>query len=64
MRAAQVSVAVSNSYPPGTWLFSCCLARRERKEAVFKPVEAALFATLANTACAGIYTLEVGAISI
>jgi hypothetical protein len=32
-------------YAPGTFFF---LARRERKEAVFKPVEATLFATLAN----------------
>jgi hypothetical protein len=37
-------------------LLSCFLARRERKEAVFKPVEAALLAALASTACIGIYT--------
>ncbi len=44
--------------------FSCFLARRERKEAVFRPVEAALFAALGITASAGIYALAVGAISI
>jgi arginine:ornithine antiporter / lysine permease len=49
-------------YAPGTLLFF--LARRERKETIFKPVEAALFATLAIAACAGIYALAVGAISI
>jgi arginine:ornithine antiporter/lysine permease len=49
-------------YAPGTLLFF--IARRERKETVFKPVEAALFATLAIAACAGIYALAVGAISI
>jgi arginine:ornithine antiporter/lysine permease len=49
-------------YAPGTLLF--VLARRERKETVFKPVEAALFAALAIAACAGIYALAVGAISI
>jgi arginine:ornithine antiporter/lysine permease len=49
-------------YSPGTLLFF--IARRERKERVFKPVEAALFATLVIAACAGIYALAVGAISI
>ena len=49
-------------YAPGTWLFF--LAKRERKEAVFKPVEAALFSMLVIAACAGIYALAVGAISI
>jgi arginine:ornithine antiporter / lysine permease len=49
-------------YAPGTLLFF--LARRERKVAVFKSLEAALFAALAIAACAGIYALAVGAISI
>jgi arginine:ornithine antiporter/lysine permease len=49
-------------YSPGTLLFF--IARRERKEKIFKPVEAALFATLVIAACAGIYALAVGAISI
>jgi arginine:ornithine antiporter / lysine permease len=49
-------------YAPGTFLFF--LARRERKEVVFKPLEAALFAALAIAACAGVYALAVGAISI
>jgi len=35
-------------YAPGTLLFF--LAKRERKEPVFKPVEAALFAALAVVA--------------
>jgi hypothetical protein len=38
--------------------------RSECKEAVFKPVEAALFAALVIAACAGIHALAVGAISI
>jgi arginine:ornithine antiporter / lysine permease len=49
-------------YAPGTLLFF--LAKRERKETVFKPLEAAMFATLAIAACAGVYALAVGAISI
>jgi arginine:ornithine antiporter/lysine permease len=49
-------------YAPGTLLFF--LAKRERKETVFKPVEAALFAALAIAACAGIHALAVRAISI
>lgn len=49
-------------YAPGTLLFF--LAKRERKEKIFEAVEAALFATLAIAACAGIYALAVGAISI
>jgi arginine:ornithine antiporter/lysine permease len=49
-------------YAPWTLLFF--LATRERKEAVFKPVEVALFAALTIAACAGIYALAVGAISI
>jgi arginine:ornithine antiporter/lysine permease len=49
-------------YTPGTLLFF--LARRERKEPIFKPVEAALFGVLATAACTGIYALSVGAISI
>ena len=49
-------------YAPGTLLFF--LAKRERKETVFKPLEAAMFAALAIAACAGIYALAVGAISI
>jgi arginine:ornithine antiporter/lysine permease len=49
-------------YAPGTLLFF--IARRERKETVFKPIEGALFATLAIAACAGVYALAVGAISI
>jgi arginine:ornithine antiporter / lysine permease len=49
-------------YAPGTLLFF--LAKRERKETVFKPLEAAMFATLAIAACAGVYALAVGALSI
>jgi arginine:ornithine antiporter/lysine permease len=49
-------------YAPGTLLFF--LAKRERKETVFKPLEAAMFVTLAIAACAGVYALAVGAISI
>jgi arginine:ornithine antiporter/lysine permease len=49
-------------YAPGTLLFF--LAKRERKETVFKPVEAALFAALAIGASAGIHELMIGAISI
>jgi arginine:ornithine antiporter / lysine permease len=49
-------------YAPGTLLFF--LAKRERKETVFKPLEAAMFVTLVIAACAGVYALAVGAISI
>lgn len=49
-------------YAPGTWLF--LLAKRERKEKIFNAAEAALFAMLAIAACAGIYALAVGAISV
>jgi arginine:ornithine antiporter/lysine permease len=38
-------------YAPGTSLFF--LAKRERKETVFKPVEVALFAALAIALAAG-----------
>ena len=44
---------------PGTLLFF--LAKRGRKETVF---EAAMFAALAIAACAGVYALAAGAISI
>lgn len=49
-------------YAPGTLLF--VLAKREQKEAAFKPVEAFVFGTIVIAACAGIYALAVGAISI
>ena len=49
-------------YAPGTLLFF--QAKRERKEAVFKPLEAVIFAVITVAACAGIYALAVGAISI
>ncbi|MBR0853218.1 basic amino acid/polyamine antiporter [Bradyrhizobium liaoningense] len=49
-------------YAPGTLLF--LIARRERKERLFKPVESVLFGALAIAAGAGIYGLAVGAISI
>jgi arginine:ornithine antiporter / lysine permease len=49
-------------YAPGTVLF--VLAKRERKESVFKPFEAIIFAAIALAACAGVYALAVGAISI
>ncbi|QAU50134.1 basic amino acid/polyamine antiporter [Bradyrhizobium guangzhouense] len=49
-------------YAPGTLLFF--LAKRERKEAVFKPFEAVMFAALAIAACAGVYALAVGVIAI
>jgi arginine:ornithine antiporter / lysine permease len=49
-------------YAPGTWLF--LLAKREQKQQVFKPVEAMMFAALMIAACAGVYALAVGAISI
>ncbi|MBV9983593.1 basic amino acid/polyamine antiporter [Bradyrhizobium sp.] len=49
-------------YAPGTLLFF--LAKRERKETIFRPFEAVMFAALAVAACAGVYALAVGAISI
>jgi len=49
-------------YAPGTLLF--LLAKHERKEATFRPFEAILFAAIATAACAGVYALAVGAISI
>ncbi|MBR0712386.1 basic amino acid/polyamine antiporter [Bradyrhizobium liaoningense] len=49
-------------YAPGTLLF--VLAKRERKETAFTPFEAALFAAITIAACAGIYALAIGAISI
>jgi arginine:ornithine antiporter/lysine permease len=49
-------------YAPRRLLFF--LAKRERKETVFKPLEAAMFAALAIAACAGVYALAAGAISI
>lgn len=49
-------------YAPGTLLFF--QTKRERKEAVFKPLEAVVFAAITIAACAGVYALAVGAISI
>jgi arginine:ornithine antiporter/lysine permease len=49
-------------YAPSTLLF--LLAKHERKEATFRPFEAILFAAIATAACAGVYALAVGAISI
>ncbi|WP_439369830.1 basic amino acid/polyamine antiporter [Bradyrhizobium sp. DASA03120] len=49
-------------YAPGTLLF--LIAKRERKERLFRPVESVLFAAIAIAAGAGIYGLAVGAISI
>jgi arginine:ornithine antiporter / lysine permease len=49
-------------YAPGTLLFF--KAKRERKETIFKPLEALMFAVLAIAACVGVYALAVGAISI
>ncbi|MBR0827805.1 amino acid permease [Bradyrhizobium manausense] len=49
-------------YAPGTLLF--VLAKRERKEAAFTPFEAVLFAAIMLAACAGVYALAIGAISI
>lgn len=49
-------------YAPGTLLF--LLAKRERKETVFRALEAAMFAVLAIAACIGVYALATGAISI
>jgi arginine:ornithine antiporter/lysine permease len=49
-------------YGRGTLLFFA--AKRERKEAVFKTVEAAMFSALGIAAFAGVYALAVGAISI
>jgi arginine:ornithine antiporter/lysine permease len=49
-------------YAPGTVLF--LLAKRERKEAIFRPFEIVLFAAITIAACAGVYALATGAISI
>ena len=49
-------------YAPGTVLFY--LAKRERKETIFQPFEAIIFTAIALAACAGVYALAVGAISI
>jgi arginine:ornithine antiporter / lysine permease len=49
-------------YGRGTLLFFA--AKRERKEAVFKTVEAAMFSALGIAAFAGVCALAVGAISI
>lgn len=49
-------------YAPGTLLFF--LAKRERKETTFRPFEAIMFVAIAIAACAGVYALAVGAISI
>jgi arginine:ornithine antiporter/lysine permease len=49
-------------YAPGTVLF--LLAKRERKEAIFRPFEIILFAAITIAACAGVYALATGAISI
>lgn len=49
-------------YAPGTLLF--LLAKRERKEAIFRPFEIILFAAITIAACAGVYALATGAISI
>jgi len=49
-------------YAPGTVLF--LLAKRERGEVAFKPLEAFMFAAIAIAAGAGVYALTVGAISI
>ena len=49
-------------YAPGTLLFF--LAKREREEAIFRPLEAVTFAVLTIAAFAGVYALAVGAISI
>jgi len=49
-------------YTPGTLLF--LLARRERKETIFRPFEAIIFAAITVAACAGVYALAAGAISI
>lgn len=49
-------------YAPGTLLFF--LAKRERKEATFKPIEAITFAAITTAACAGIYALAAGVITI
>ena len=49
-------------YAPGTVLF--VLARRERKQRAFEAVEATVFGAIVISACAGIYALAVGVISI
>jgi amino acid transporter len=49
-------------YAPGTLLFF--LAKRERREAAFRPLEAVLFAAITIAATAGVHALAIGAISI
>ena len=49
-------------YAPGTLLF--LLAKREQKQLIFRPLEAITFAAIAIAACAGVYALAIGAISI
>jgi arginine:ornithine antiporter/lysine permease len=49
-------------YAPATLLF--LIAKRERKERTFKPLESVVFGAIAIAAGAGIYGLAVGAISI
>jgi arginine:ornithine antiporter / lysine permease len=49
-------------YAPGTLLFF--LAKRERKETTFRPFEASMFVAITIAACAGVYALAVGVISI
>jgi arginine:ornithine antiporter/lysine permease len=49
-------------YAPGTVLF--VLARRERKQTAFQTVEATMFGAIVISACAGIYALATGLISI
>ena len=49
-------------YAPGTVLF--WLARRERNLKTFRPVEAVMFAALMIAACAGVYALAAGTITV
>ena len=49
-------------YAPITLLFF--LAKRERRQPIFRPLEAAMFGLLTIAACIGIYALAIGAISI
>jgi arginine:ornithine antiporter/lysine permease len=49
-------------YAPGTILF--LLAKREQQQQVFRSPEAVIFATIVIAACAGVFALSVGAISI
>jgi arginine:ornithine antiporter/lysine permease len=49
-------------YAPITLLFF--LAKRERGEPTFRPLEAVLFGLLTLAACTGVYALAIGAISI